>query len=57
MTVVSHLKVQMIDGAICPQGVVAQSEVWVIAVLTELQSKAHGGLVHQLSQAIHDTRH
>ena len=47
----------MVDGTIRPQRVVAQSEVRVIAVLTELQSKAHGVLVNQLCQAIHDTGH
>ncbi len=53
----AHLEVQVVDGAISPQGVVAQPEVWVAAVLTELQSQAHGPLIHKLCQTIHDTRH
>lgn len=53
----AHLEVQVVDGAVSPQRVVAQSEVWVAAVLTELQSQAHGLLIHKLCQIIHDTRH
>lgn len=53
----THLEVQMVDGAVCSQGVVAQPEVWVVAVLTELQRQAHGGLINQLGQAIHDSWH
>lgn len=47
----------MIDGAISSQGVVAQPEVWVVAVLAKLQRKPHGCLINQLSQAVHDARH
>ena len=53
----AHLEVQVVDGAIGPQRVVAQPEVWVAAVLTELQSQAHGPLIHKLCQVIHDTWH
>lgn len=42
----SYLEVQMVDGAVCSQGVVAQPKVWVVAVLTELQRQAHGGLIN-----------
>ena len=48
---------QVIDGAKGTQRVVTQPEVWVVAVLTELQSQADGGLIYQLSQIIHDTWH
>jgi len=53
----AHLEVQVVDGAISTQGVVAQPEVRVAAVLTELQSQAHGLLIHKLCQVIHDARH
>jgi len=53
----AHLEVQVVDGAISPQRVVAQPEVRVAAVLTELQSQAHGLLIHQLCQVVHDARH
>ena len=55
--VVANLEMQVVDGAIRSQRIVAQPEVWVVAVLTKLQCKPHGGLVHKLSQPVHDTRY
>lgn len=42
----THLEVQMVDGAVCSQRVIAQPEIWVVAVLTKLQRKPHGGLIN-----------
>lgn len=53
----THLEMQVVNGAVCSQGVVAQSEVWVVAVFAELQRKPHGCLINELRQAAHDARH
>ena len=48
---------QVIDSAVRSQGVVAQPEVWVVAVFAELQRQTHGCLIDELCQVAHDPGH